>query len=171
MLIDYSFTHLHVASSYSLRYGTASPAALVARAAELGMPALALTDRDGLYGAFKHAQACAEIGLKPILGTDLALRSGGRVTLLAEGRQGWASLCHIVTELYATGEGANGEPVLGGLLSPVGGKYEGHGSRLSPVGGQARGAAVFAAPPGRGVSGGRPPRAGGSTGGHTPPRG
>ena len=67
------FTHLHVASSYSLRYGTASPAALVTRAAELGLPALALTDRDGLHGAFKHAQACAEAGLKPILGADLAL--------------------------------------------------------------------------------------------------
>jgi len=97
VLTDYGFTHLHVASSYSLRYGTASPAALAARAAELGMPALALTDRDGLYGAFKHAQACAEVGLKPILGADLALAGGGRVTLLAEGRQGWASLCHLVT--------------------------------------------------------------------------
>src|SRR5215472_14278742 len=51
----------------------ASPAALVTRAAELGMPAVALTDRDGLYGAFKHAQACANAGIKPLLGTDLAL--------------------------------------------------------------------------------------------------
>jgi len=97
VLTDYGFAHLHVASSYSLRYGTASPTALAARAAELGQPALALTDRDGLYGAFKHAQACAEVGLKPILGADLALASGGRVTLLAEGRQGWASLCRLVT--------------------------------------------------------------------------
>ena len=54
-----AFTHLHVASSYSLRYGTATPRALAARAADLGMPALALTDRDGLYGAFKHVKACA----------------------------------------------------------------------------------------------------------------
>ncbi|HEY6792367.1 MAG TPA: DNA polymerase III subunit alpha, partial [Trebonia sp.] len=112
------FTHLHVASSYSLRYGMASPAALVARAAELGMPALALTDRDGLYGAFRHAQACTEAGLKPILGADLALRDAPwhqvapgaalewarqatRVTLLAEGRQGWASLCRLVTAAHA----------------------------------------------------------------------
>ena len=67
------FTHLHVASSYSLRYGTATPAALAARAASLGMPALALTDRDGLYGAFKHVQACADAGIKPLLGADLAV--------------------------------------------------------------------------------------------------
>ena len=96
MLTDYGFTHLHVASSYSLRYGTASPAALAARAAELSMPALALTDRDGLHGAFKHAQACAQAGLKPILGADLAV-GDGRVTLLAEGGPGWASLCRLVT--------------------------------------------------------------------------
>ncbi len=71
------FTHLHVASSYSLRYGTATPAALAARAASLGMPALALTDRDGLYGAFKHVEACAAAGIKPLLGVDLALLSPG----------------------------------------------------------------------------------------------
>src|SRR5438309_1116038 len=69
------FAHLHVASAYSMRYGVASPAALAARASELGMPALALTDRDGLYGAVKHATACYEAEISPILGVDLALRA------------------------------------------------------------------------------------------------
>jgi error-prone DNA polymerase len=102
------FTHLHVASSYSLRYGMATPRALAARAVDLGMPALALTDRDGLYGAFKHAKACADAGIKPLLGVDLALSSPdemssrtGRVTLLAVGRQGWASLCRLVSAAHA----------------------------------------------------------------------
>ncbi|HEY5989054.1 MAG TPA: PHP domain-containing protein, partial [Streptosporangiaceae bacterium] len=72
------FAHLHVASSYSLRYGVASPAALVDRAAELGMPALALTDRDGLYGAIKHAVACKGKGVNLILGADMALREDDR---------------------------------------------------------------------------------------------
>jgi error-prone DNA polymerase len=131
------FTHLHVASSYSLRYGTATPAALAARAAALGMPALALTDRDGLYGAFKHVQACAAAGIRPLLGVDLALlppggatlpaggatprnppaarvassqrlsqpASGQRVTLLATGRQGWASLCRLVSAAQAAAAG------------------------------------------------------------------
>ena len=113
------FTHLHVASSYSLRYGTATPAALAARAADLGMPALALTDRDGLYGAFKHVQACADAGIKPLLGADLPLLSPagddgdatgpGRVTLLATGRQGWASLCRLVSAAHADG-GGGGRP-------------------------------------------------------------
>ena len=47
------FVHLHVASGYSLRHGANHPADLVLRAAEHGMGALALTDRDGLYGAVK----------------------------------------------------------------------------------------------------------------------
>src|ERR1700749_2937452 len=74
------FAHLHVASSFSLRYGTATPGALAARAASLGMSALALTDRDGLYGAFKHVQACADAGIKPLLGADLGLLSSGETT-------------------------------------------------------------------------------------------
>lgn len=68
-----SFPHLHVASGYSLRHGASSPAALVARAAEHGMDALALTDRDGLYGAVKFATACTAAGIDPILGVDLAV--------------------------------------------------------------------------------------------------
>ncbi len=104
------FAHLHVASSYSLRYGTATPAALAARAADLGLSALALTDRDGLYGAFKHVQACADAGIRPLLGADLGVRGGvsggqgatSRVTLLATGRQGWASLCRLVSAAHAS---------------------------------------------------------------------
>ncbi|MGY1737783.1 DNA polymerase III subunit alpha [Geodermatophilus sp. SYSU D00684] len=67
------FVHLHVASGYSLRYGANHPADLVARAAEHGMTALALTDRDGLYGAVKFALACRSAGLRPVFGVDLAV--------------------------------------------------------------------------------------------------
>ena len=65
--------HLHVASGYSMRYGTAKPGQLVERAAAWHQPALALTDRDGLYGAVKFVRACMEHGIAPILGVDLAL--------------------------------------------------------------------------------------------------
>ncbi|WP_104525745.1 DNA polymerase III subunit alpha [Blastococcus atacamensis] len=67
------FVHLHVASGYSMRYGANHPADLVARAAEYGMSALALTDRDGLYGAVKFALACRSAGIRPIFGVDLAV--------------------------------------------------------------------------------------------------
>ncbi len=66
------FVHLHVASGYSLRYGASHPHTLVERAAEQEMDTLALTDRDGTYGAVKHAKACLAAGVRPVLGVDLA---------------------------------------------------------------------------------------------------
>src|SRR5687767_7754941 len=68
------FAHLHVASGYSLRYGASHPHALVARAAEQEMDTLALTDRDGAYGAVKFARSCYAAGIRPVLGVDLAHR-------------------------------------------------------------------------------------------------
>src|SRR6185312_739854 len=67
------FVHLHVASGYSMQYGANHPADLVARAADHGMAALALTDRDGLYGAVKFALACRAASVRPIFGVDLAV--------------------------------------------------------------------------------------------------
>src|SRR6185312_12282078 len=75
------FVHLHVASGYSLQYGANHPADLVARAAEHGMGALALTDRDGLYGAVKFALACRSAGVRPIFGVDLAIAPALDTTL------------------------------------------------------------------------------------------
>ncbi len=68
------FVHLHVASGYSLRYGASHPQALVARAADQEMDTLALTDRDGSYGAVKFARACYAAGIRPVLGVELAHR-------------------------------------------------------------------------------------------------
>ena len=70
------FTHLHLASGFSMRYGAATPEALVERAAQYGQPAIALTDRDGLYGAIRFVQAAAKAGLAPVLGVDLAMAGG-----------------------------------------------------------------------------------------------
>jgi error-prone DNA polymerase len=71
------FVHLHVASGYSLQYGASAPHVLVARAAEQEMDALALTDRNGTYGAVKFAKACLRVGIRPILGVDLPYRPAG----------------------------------------------------------------------------------------------
>ncbi len=67
------FAHLHVASGFSMRYGASMPEHLVERAAEHGQGALALTDRDGLYGAVRFATACGRAGIAPVLGVDLAV--------------------------------------------------------------------------------------------------
>ncbi len=78
-----TFCHLQVASGFSLQYGTAMPAALVARAAELDQPIIGLTDRDGLYGAVRWALACRTAGVHPVLGVDLAM---AETTSAAENR-------------------------------------------------------------------------------------
>ena len=68
------FVHLRVASGYSLQHGASHPHVLVERAAEQEMDTLALTDRDGTYGAVKFARACQAAGIRPVLGVDLAYR-------------------------------------------------------------------------------------------------
>jgi error-prone DNA polymerase len=68
-----NFVHLHVASGFSMRFGASTPQDLVERAAADGQSALALTDRDGLYGAVRFAMACGRAGIDPILGVDLAV--------------------------------------------------------------------------------------------------
>ena len=67
------FAHLHVASGFSMRYGASMPEDLVERAAAHDQGALALTDRDGLYGAVRFATACGRAGIAPVLGVDLAV--------------------------------------------------------------------------------------------------
>lgn len=121
------FTHLRVASGYSLQYGASHPSSLVTRAAELGMKRLALTDRNGLYGAVRFAKACLTAGISPIIGADFAVGEqlpkpraaarGGeirdprlpRVVVLAQSGAGWASLCRLTTAVHAASQ--RGEPV------------------------------------------------------------
>ena len=61
------FTHLSVASNYSFKYGVNHPEQLVARAAQLNMDSLALTDIDNLAAAVRFAQSCEAYGIAPIL--------------------------------------------------------------------------------------------------------
>ncbi|MFI0370541.1 DNA polymerase III subunit alpha [Actinomadura sp. 1N219] len=123
--------HIHVASCYSLRYGVAPPAALAERAAGLGMETLALTDRDGLYGAVRHVRSCADAGIGAVVGADLRVASTGeeRIVVLAEGRAGWRSLCRLVTAAHAAGE--RGNPVVTRQL--VGAHAEGLVVLLGPA--------------------------------------
>jgi error-prone DNA polymerase len=75
------FAHLDVRSYFSLKEGAFSPEHLARRSAELGMPAVALADRDGLYGAARFVAACEREGVRPILGTALTLREPGTLPL------------------------------------------------------------------------------------------
>ena len=99
------YVELHAHSDHSLLDGVPSPEALVARAAELGMDALALTDHDALYGAVRFALAAQEAGVKPILGAEMTLEGAGssgpagpaHLTLLVETPAGYANLCRLIT--------------------------------------------------------------------------
>lgn len=106
------FTHLHVASAYSGHYGVTRPELLAEAAAAQGATALALTDRNGLYGAVKHIGACLKLKIDPIVGVDLAVHSPkgehlGRCVVLAHGQDGglgWSALCAIVSAAHRTGK-------------------------------------------------------------------
>ncbi len=103
------FVHLHCYSYYSFLRGTAAPEALVEAAARLGMPAVALTDRDGLHGAVVFEQAARQAGIRPILGAVLPVAEQTAeahlpaperefsILLLAAGAEGYRNLCRLVT--------------------------------------------------------------------------
>ena len=91
------FVELHAHSYYSLLDGTSSPAALVEQVAALGMEALALTDRDAVYGAVEFVEAAKAAGIRPILGAELTLADDSPLTLLVESEAGWSNLCQLIT--------------------------------------------------------------------------
>ncbi|MBU2008340.1 MAG: DNA polymerase III subunit alpha [Chloroflexi bacterium] len=109
------FAHLHVHTEYSLLDGMASIPRLVARARELGMGALAITDHGALYGAVDFYRACREVGVKPLLGCEVYVAPGdlhGRslqdknpyhLVLLARDRQGYQNLIKLVTTAHLEG--------------------------------------------------------------------
>ncbi len=104
------FVHLHVHTHYSLLDGLCTPKALTQRAAELGMPALAITDHGALYGVVEFYQAAQEAGVKPIIGLEAYLasrrlhernaaedRKPYHLLLLAQNQTGYGNLLRLAT--------------------------------------------------------------------------
>ncbi|MCU0225212.1 MAG: DNA polymerase III subunit alpha [Acidobacteria bacterium] len=113
-----SFVHLHNHTEYSLLDGAQPVGKLVARARELGMPAVAMTDHGNLHGAVKFYQAAQKAGIKPILGCEVYVAPGSRfdrspggpgrkpyyhLTLLAATSQGFSNLTRLSTLGYLEG--------------------------------------------------------------------
>jgi len=105
-----SFVHLHTHSSYSLLDGLSNVRSLAARASELNMPALALTDHGAMYGVVDFYHACNEVNINPILGVEtyMAARNMSdresqhdskscHLLLLAENQTGYRNLMEIAT--------------------------------------------------------------------------
>ncbi len=91
------YAELHAHSAFSLLDGASSPEALVARAHELGLSALALVDHDDLGGAVRLHRAALEVALPVVHGASLTLEDGSALPVLARDRRGWGNLCRLVS--------------------------------------------------------------------------
>jgi error-prone DNA polymerase len=100
-----AYVELHCHSAYSFLDGSSLPDELVARAAELGHAALALTDHDTVSGSMEFAMASIDSSLRAIHGAELTIvdpRGGLRhLTLLVANRRGWRHLCQLLTLAHA----------------------------------------------------------------------
>ncbi|HEY6157501.1 MAG TPA: error-prone DNA polymerase [Gemmatimonadales bacterium] len=94
------YIELHCHSAFSFLDGASLPEQLALTASQLGYPALALTDHNGLYGSMAFAQGSQKLGLQAITGAELTLLDGSHVTLLAETPEGYANLCRLITEAH-----------------------------------------------------------------------
>ncbi|WP_375289479.1 DNA polymerase III subunit alpha [Qipengyuania sp.] len=100
------FVPLRVMSAYSMLEGAIEPKTMASLAKERGFPAIAICDRNGLYGAVMFAKACMEAGVQPIVGTLLGVArdSDGKqvdyLPLFAQDEAGYDNLCHLVSRAH-----------------------------------------------------------------------
>ena len=137
------YVELHCHSGFSFLDGASHPEELALRAVELGYPALALTDHNGLYGSMEFAHAARRANLQPITGAEVTLREcfpgveeppdGHHVTLLAETPTGYANLCRLLTETHTGSERGDPRLPLESLLERAEGLILLTGCRKSPV--------------------------------------
>jgi error-prone DNA polymerase len=109
------YVELHARSAFSFLEGASLPESLMARAADLGMPAIALLDRNGVYGAPRFHTTGQKLGLKAHIGAEIAVHDLGqrsrppaylphqhpiepvRLPLLVKSRSGYQNLCRLIT--------------------------------------------------------------------------
>ena len=116
-----SFVHLHCHSEYSLSDSILTVGQLAQFAQEQQMPALALTDRNNIYGALKFYQQARQRGVKPIIGCDLSVRDGDgifQLILLVRDEAGFKNLCQLISHLYLEDQGRDGQAVNFARLNP-----------------------------------------------------
>jgi len=99
------FVPLRVLSSYSMLEGAIDPKGIARLARQRGFPAIAICDRNGLYGSVAFAKACVGEGVQPIIGTLLGVARGegepvDYLPLYAQDEAGWHNLCHLVSRAH-----------------------------------------------------------------------
>ncbi len=110
---DLKFTHLHVHTQYSILQATCDIGALVKKAVDEGMPAVAMTDIANLYGAFKFVSSARAAGLKPIVGvefylcrnhTDKSVKDNGyQIVAIAKNKSGYHNLAKLSSHAFVSG--------------------------------------------------------------------
>src|SRR5436190_2615328 len=98
------FVELHASSAFSFLRGGSFPEQLAEVAAELEMPAIALCDRNGVYGAQRFSVAAREHGVRPIVGAELSMDDRGILPVLVENRIGYKNLCELLTQAHLRSE-------------------------------------------------------------------
>ena len=93
------FIELHAQSAFSFLEGVELPETLVAEAARREMGAIALLDRDGVYGAPRLHRAAVDAGMKALVGAEITLVGGARLPLLVEDREGYQNLSRLITKM------------------------------------------------------------------------
>ncbi len=91
------YVPLFCKSNFSFLEGASHPGELVERAAAHGLEAIALCDRDGLYGIVQAHQRAVELGVELIVGSQVTVEDGSAIVLLAQTRAGYANLCRLLT--------------------------------------------------------------------------
>jgi error-prone DNA polymerase len=103
------YVELHARSAFSFLEGSALPEDLAGRAAALGQPAMAIVDRNGVYGAVRFHMAAQKAGIRAHIGSEITCTNGLTYPLLAASRTGYQNLCRLVTRMKLRapkGEGA-----------------------------------------------------------------
>ncbi len=102
------YAELHCHSNFSLLEGGSHPEELVERARELGLAGIAITDRNGVYGAVRFAQAAREAGIPAIIGAELTLEDESHLVLLAQSKEGYGNLSRLISRAHLDNE--RGQP-------------------------------------------------------------
>ena len=99
-----SYVELHACSAFSFLRGGSFPEQLGETAAELEMPAMALLDHNGVYGAQRFSVAAREHNVRPIVGCELSIDDGSVLPVLVENRTGYKNLCELLTQSHLRSE-------------------------------------------------------------------
>src|SRR5437764_13736681 len=98
------YIELHACSAFSFLRGGSFPEQLAETAAELEMPANALLDRNGVYGAQRFSVAAREHNVRPIIGCELSMEDSSVLPVLVENRTGYKNLCELLTQAHLRSE-------------------------------------------------------------------